>query len=102
MPMKTLSKPMKTRRYNRACQTQERVGDEGTHRCCQYRACEEQDQQKQLHAMSERRLQRRTLRRLRCADRRSADAGRGCRSRRVGVVEDEARTIATKSCWTKT
>jgi hypothetical protein len=33
-----------TRRCDRACQTQERVGNEDKHRCCQYRACEEQDQ----------------------------------------------------------
>jgi hypothetical protein len=33
-----------TRRCDRVCQTRERVGDEGKHRCCQYRACEERDQ----------------------------------------------------------
>jgi hypothetical protein len=33
-----------TRRCDRACQTRERVGDEGKRRCCQYRACEERDQ----------------------------------------------------------
>ena len=27
----------------RACQTRERAGDEGTHRCCQYRTCEDRD-----------------------------------------------------------
>ena len=27
----------------RACQTRERVGDEGTCRCCQYRTCEDRD-----------------------------------------------------------
>jgi hypothetical protein len=34
----------RARRCDRACQTRERVGDEGKHRCCQYQACEEQDQ----------------------------------------------------------
>ena len=28
----------------RACQARGRVGDEGTHRCCQHRACVERDQ----------------------------------------------------------
>jgi hypothetical protein len=34
----------RTRRCDRACQTRERVGDKGKHRCCQDPACEEQDQ----------------------------------------------------------
>jgi hypothetical protein len=34
----------RTRRYDRACQTRECVGDEGKHWCCQYRVCGEQDQ----------------------------------------------------------
>jgi hypothetical protein len=34
----------RTRRCDRACQNGERVGDEGKHQCCQYRACEERDQ----------------------------------------------------------
>jgi hypothetical protein len=33
-----------TRRCDQACQTREHVGDEGKHRCCQYRACDERDQ----------------------------------------------------------
>jgi hypothetical protein len=35
----------------RACQAWGRVGDEGMWRCCQHRACVEQDQY-ELHAMS--------------------------------------------------
>jgi hypothetical protein len=92
---------MRTRGYDRACQTREHVGDEGKHRCCQYRACEEQDQYKQLHAMSERRLAEKastTVARRTTAE--SADAVRGCWSRQDGVVENEAMTVAMKSCWT--
>jgi hypothetical protein len=90
-----------TRRCDRACQTRERVGDEGKHRCCQYRACEEWDQLKQLHAMSEKRLAEKdstTAARRTTAE--SADAVRGCQSRQAGVVENEAMTLTMKLCWT--
>jgi hypothetical protein len=92
-----------TRRCDRACQTRECVGDEGKHRCCQYRACKERDQLKQLHAMSERRLAEKdsmNVARRRAAKREGADVARGCRSRRAGVVMNKAMTLAMKSCWT--
>jgi hypothetical protein len=92
-----------TRRCDRACETRERVGDEGKHQCCQYRACEERDQLKQLHAISERRRAEKdstTVARRRAAKREGVDTVRGCRSRRAGVDENEAMTLAIKSCWT--
>jgi hypothetical protein len=92
-----------TRRCDRACQTREHVGDEGKHRCCQYRACEQRDQLKQLHAMLERRRAENdstTVARRKAAKREGADAVCGCQSRRAGVDENKAMTLAMKSCWT--
>jgi hypothetical protein len=67
------------------------------------RRCEERDQLKQLHAMSERRRAEKdstTVARHRAAKREGADAVRGCRSRRAGVVMNKAMMLAMKSCWT--
>jgi hypothetical protein len=88
-----------TRRCDRACQTREHIGDEGKHRCCQYRACEERDQLKQLHAMLERRRAEKDstmVARRRAAKREGADAVRGCRSRRAGVVMNKVVMLAMK------
>jgi hypothetical protein len=38
--------------------------------------------------------------RRRAVKREGADAVRGCRSRRAGVVMNKAMTLAMKSCWT--
>jgi hypothetical protein len=60
------------------------------------------DQQKQLHAISERRLAGKASTTV---ARRTTAKGvvvvRGCRSRRAGVVEEGAMTLVMKSCWTK-
>jgi hypothetical protein len=80
---------------HRSCQVGGHVGEEGTRRCCQHRACVERDQL-ELRAMSGR-LAEEAPERWRNAERRKrgADDVRGCRS---GLVEDEVMMLATKSC----
>ena len=102
MPKKMLSKPMKTRRSARVCQTRERVGDEGTSGVASTGHARGRDHHK-LVAMSEG-LAEEASGIIAVTDRRrerDADAARGSRSRGAGGVDGDEVTLATRS-WTRT
>ena len=85
----------------RACQARGRVGDEGTYRCCQYRACEGRDHHgpcASVRGTSRGGLQS-------GGETQSGEEGEvPMQSAVVGVDEvvgDETMTLATRSWWTE-